>query len=122
MQMKILTVDDEPAINRIVQFSLSRLGHQVVPCTSGEEALQRCDEDLPDLVILDVMMPKVDGMEVCRRLRARDATLPIIFLTARSEQFQGEYAGVGATDWILKPCSLKDILAPVHRYGSRQAQ
>lgn len=120
--MKILTVDDEPAINRIVQFSLSRLGHQVVPCASGKEALDKCADGLPDMVILDVMMPEVDGLEVCRRLRERDSQLPIIFLTARNEQFQGEYAEVGATEWILKPCSLKEILGPVHRYGSRQAE
>src|ERR1700742_1941924 len=83
---RILLVDDEQPIQTLLSFPLQRDGYEVVQAADGAEALARFDEQIFDLVVLDVMLPRMDGLEVCRRLRAKGETVPIIMLTAKSEE------------------------------------
>jgi DNA-binding response OmpR family regulator len=80
---RILLVDDEQPIQTLLSFPLQRDGYEVVVAADGREALLRYEEQTPDLVVLDVMLPKMDGLEVCKRLRAKGETVPIIMLTAK---------------------------------------
>ena len=82
---KILIVDDEPDIREVVSLYLRRDGHSVIPAADGEEALRLYRQGQPDLVVLDLMLPKVSGLEVCRRIQA-DQRVPVVMLTARSEE------------------------------------
>src|SRR6201986_1720184 len=82
---RILLVDDEPPIQTLLSFPLERDGYEVVAAAAGREALARFSEQIFDLVVLDVMLPRMDGLEVCRRLRAKGETVPIIMLTAKSQ-------------------------------------
>jgi DNA-binding response OmpR family regulator len=82
---KILIVDDEPNIREVVSLYLRRDGHSVIPAADGEEALRLYRQGQPDLVVLDLMLPKVSGLEVCRRIQA-DQRVPVVMLTARSEE------------------------------------
>jgi two-component system alkaline phosphatase synthesis response regulator PhoP len=104
--MKILIVDDEPDILDLLEYNLEREGYVVVRATDGEEALSVTKAENPDLILLDIMMPRMDGVEACRRLRAMPDGQKafIVFLTARSEEYS-EIAGLeaGADDYITKP-------------------
>lgn len=103
---KILIVDDEPDILEFLEYNLTKEGFNVVTAADGEEALKVAEKEKPDLIILDIMMPKIDGVEVCRQLRAKpafDHTL-IAFLTAREEDYSQIAAlDVGGDDYITKP-------------------
>ncbi len=103
---KILIVDDEPDILEFLEYNLAKEGFNVVTAADGEEALKVAEKEKPDLIILDIMMPKIDGVEVCRQLRAKpafDHTL-IAFLTAREEDYSQIAAlDVGGDDYITKP-------------------
>ena len=105
---KVLVVDDEPeAVELLVEF-LSSKGYEVLTATSGEEALRRVKENRPHLVLLDVRMPKMDGLEVLRRIREIDAEMGIIMVTAVNEEDVGRQAlELGAFDYIVKPLDLK---------------
>jgi len=108
MSKRILVVDDEMYIVNILDFSLDSEGFEVVNAANGEEALRRAVEVMPDLIILDIMMPKIDGFEVCRALKAKDETkdIPIILLTAKdrdADRKKGEE--VGADGYMTKPFS-----------------
>jgi DNA-binding response OmpR family regulator len=110
---RILLVDDEHSIQTLLSFPLQRDGYEVVRATDGKEALARFGEGTFDLVVLDVMMPKVDGLEVCRRLRAR-STVPIIMLTAKSEEIDKVLGlELGADDYITKPFSMREFRSRV---------
>jgi DNA-binding response OmpR family regulator len=99
---KILLVDDEEAIQKLLLFPLEREGYQVVQARDGQEALDAAAREEFDLVILDLMLPKVDGMEVCRRIRAT-STVPIIMLTAKADEFDKVLGlELGADDYITK--------------------
>src|SRR5690606_37564043 len=102
----VLVVEDEDALATLLDYNLSREGYQVALAGDGEEALLKAAEKLPDLVILDWMLPKVSGIEVCRRLRQRPETrnVPIIMLTARGEE-SDRIRGLdtGADDYVVKP-------------------
>lgn len=106
-------MDDEPAIVRIVQFSMARLGHEIRTASFGEEAIEQAAQFKPQLAIVDVRMPGMDGMELCRRLKADHPDLYVIFLTAWKEERHGEYADAGADAVVIKPCSLREILDAV---------
>jgi PleD family two-component response regulator len=113
---RILVADDEPHIRQILRFTLERAGYQVYLATDGEDALKQASELKPNLVLLDVMMPKVDGYEVCRKMR-QDFTLnqiPVIMLSARGEQ-RDRVAGLegGANDYLVKPYSNEELLLRV---------
>jgi DNA-binding response OmpR family regulator len=99
---RILLVDDEEAIQKLLKFPLEKEGYQVVQARDGQEALDAFERDEFDLVILDLMLPKVDGMEVCRRLRTA-STVPIIMLTAKADEFDKVLGlELGADDYITK--------------------
>jgi DNA-binding response OmpR family regulator len=106
---RILLVDDEQPIQTLLSYPLRKEGYDVVHATDGEQALERFDEQPFDLVVLDLMLPKLDGLEVCRRLRSR-SSVPIIMLTAKSEEID-KVVGLelGADDYITKPFSLREF-------------
>ena len=122
---RILIVDDEPEIVRGIQDNLRFEGYDTSAAYDGEEALRRAAADGPDLVLLDVMMPKVSGWDVCRELRRRGIDVPVIMLTARGEE-DDRVRGLelGADDYIAKPFALRELLARVRavlrRPGPRQ--
>src|SRR5437588_11727940 len=103
----ILLVDDEDSVRKVLTFPLERDGFTVVQAADGEEALDRFDDASIDLVVLDIMLPRLDGLEVCRRLRAT-STVPIIMLTARDDELD-KVVGLelGADDYITKPFSIR---------------
>jgi DNA-binding response OmpR family regulator len=109
----ILLVDDEDAIQKLLTYPLERDGFRVVSARDGEEALDRFGEANPDLVVLDIMLPHLDGLEVCKRLRAR-STVPIIMLTARDDELD-KVVGLelGADDYITKPFSIHEFRSRV---------
>jgi DNA-binding response OmpR family regulator len=122
---RILLVDDEQPIQTLLSFPLQRDGYEVVQASDGREALTRFSEQAFDLVVLDVMMPRMDGLEVCRRLRAR-SSVPIIMLTAKSEEIDKVLGlELGADDYITKPFSMREfrsrVKAALRRSGMAQA-
>ena len=110
---RILLVDDEHAIQTLLSYPLRKDGYEVVQATDGQAALARFVEGTYDLVVLDLMLPKLDGLEVCRRIRAR-STVPIIMLTARAEEVD-KVVGLelGADDYITKPFSMREFRSRV---------
>ncbi len=110
---RILLVDDEQSVQTLLSYPLRKEGYEVVQAGDGREALERFDEQPCDLVVLDVMMPRLDGLEVCRRLRAR-SSVPIIMLSAKSEEID-KVVGLelGADDYITKPFSLAEFRSRV---------
>ena len=116
MQPYILVMEDEDALATLLQYNLEKEGYDVVIASDGEEGLVQIDERQPDLVLLDWMLPKVSGIEVCRRLRGRAETrnLPIIMLTARGEE-SDRVRGLdtGAGDYLTKPFSMVELIARI---------
>lgn len=116
MAKRILVVDDDPTALRLIGYSLQQEGYDVVTATGGQDGLSQARQQVPDLVVLDVMMPDLDGFEVCRRLRADPATsrLPIIMLTAKG-QVSDRVAGfrAGADDYVVKPADPSELVARV---------
>jgi DNA-binding response OmpR family regulator len=113
---KILVVDDQPINVQLLKRKLEREGMQVIPAYSGPEALELVRLEKPELILLDVMMPEMDGIEVCQRLQSDEETrsIPVIFVTARSsKEGKIEGLGVGAVDYITKPIDLDETLARV---------
>jgi DNA-binding response OmpR family regulator len=109
----ILLVDDEEALQKLLAFPLERDGHRVIQARDGEEALERFAEEHVDLVVLDIMLPKLDGLEVCRRLRAA-SSVPIIMLTARDDELDKVLGlELGADDYITKPFSIREFRSRV---------
>jgi DNA-binding response OmpR family regulator len=106
---RILLVDDESSIQTLLSYPLRKEGYEVVQATDGRQALDRFGEESFDLVVLDLMLPGLDGLEVCRRLRSR-SSVPIIMLTARSEEIDKVLGlELGADDYITKPFSLREF-------------
>ena len=112
----ILAVDDEVHILELISFNLKAAGYHVVTALTGEEALKRCEVERPSLVLLDIMQPGIDGLEVCRRLKGDRMTsnIPIIMLTARGDEVD-KILGLelGADDYITKPFSVRELAARV---------
>lgn len=113
MQRTILVVDDEPKIVRLVRSYLETAGYRVLTAENGQEALERFRADRPDLIVLDLMIPGIDGLDVARAVRKHSET-PIIMLTARTEE-SDRLVGLelGADDYVLKPFSPKELVARV---------
>jgi DNA-binding response OmpR family regulator len=109
----ILLVDDEDAVQKLLTYPLEHEGFRVLQARDGEEALRRFEDEQVDLVVLDLMLPKLDGLEVCRRLRAKSA-VPIIMLTARDDELD-KVVGLelGADDYITKPFSIREFRSRV---------
>ena len=125
MTHRILVVEDEPDLLEAVVFALRKEGMKPIPCKDGEEALRLVKERRPDLVLLDLMLPGLDGIEVCRRLRASEETarIPIIMVTAKAEETDAVIGlGVGADDYVRKPFGLKELAARVRSLLRRSAE
>lgn len=106
-------VDDEQAIVDVLAYNLVKAGHEPIVARDGEQALHLARTERPDLVILDLMLPRIDGLDVCRELR-RDGDLPIIILTARDEEIDRVVGlEVGADDYVVKPFSVRELMARV---------
>ncbi len=113
MESKILIVEDEKPISDILKFNLEKEGYRVDTAYDGEEALDRVSQGKPDLVLLDVMLPKLDGFQVCRKIR-EGFTMPILMLTAKEEEVDKVLGlEMGADDYITKPFSMRELLARV---------
>jgi two-component system, OmpR family, alkaline phosphatase synthesis response regulator PhoP len=124
VKQKILIVDDEPDILELIEYNLKKEGYQVFLARNGQEAVTEAKRSLPDLIVLDIMMPKMDGIEACRIMR----TMPefkntfMVFLTARSEEYS-EIAGfnVGADDYIAKPIKPRALVSRINAILRRNA-
>ncbi|PWA06630.1 DNA-binding response regulator [Pueribacillus theae] len=113
MEKKILVVEDEKPIADILQFNLEKEGYQVSVAHDGEEALEKVEKDPPDLLLLDLMLPKKDGMEVCREVR-KTHYMPIIMLTAKDSEIDKVLGlELGADDYVTKPFSTRELIARV---------
>jgi two-component system phosphate regulon response regulator PhoB len=114
MTPHVLVIEDEDALSTLLQYNLEKEGYRVAVAGDGEEAMLQVDEKVPDLILLDWMLPKVSGIEVCRRLRGRAETrnVPIIMLTARGEE-SDRVRGLdtGADDYLTKPFSMTELIA-----------
>jgi DNA-binding response OmpR family regulator len=118
----ILLVDDEDAVRKVLAFPLEKDGYSVVQAGNGEEALQLFEEQQVDLVVLDIMLPRLDGLEVCKRLRAT-STVPIIMLTARDDELDKVLGlELGADDYITKPFSIREFRSRVRALLRRARQ
>jgi two-component system, OmpR family, response regulator len=123
---RVLVVDDEPNIRELVQVALKFHGCMVSTAANGSEAMRQAESAKPDLIVLDVMLPDIDGFEVCRRLRAAGNEVPVIFLTARdtsSDTVTG--LAIGGDDYVTKPFSVEALVARVRavlRRAARSAQ
>ena len=110
----VAVVDDEKNIRELVSYALSREGYRVAVYADGEDAWQVFERQLPDLVILDILMPRMDGLELCRRIRSRSAVVPLIFLTSKDEEFDRVLGlELGADDYLCKPFSTRELVARV---------
>jgi DNA-binding response OmpR family regulator len=117
----ILLVDDEESIQKLLAYPLEREGYRVVQARDGEEALERFASERVDLVVLDIMLPKLDGLEVCKRLRA-ESEVPIIMLTARDDELDKVLGlELGADDYITKPFSIREFRSRVRALLRRAA-
>lgn len=121
-QRKILLVEDEKTLAKALKFNLEKEGFAVEIAFDGEEALKAVSREEPDLVILDLMLPKIDGFEVCRQIR-KNTDIPIIMLTARNEDID-KILGLelGADDYLTKPFNVRELLARIKAIFRRAAQ
>lgn len=111
---RVAVVDDEENILETVSFALRREGYRVDTYNDGLEAWEACEGALPDLAVLDITMPRMDGLELCRRLRSASEAMPIIFLTSRDEEFDRVLGlELGADDYLCKPFSMRELMARV---------
>jgi DNA-binding response OmpR family regulator len=121
-QLTVLLVDDEESVQKLLSYPLEREGYRVVQARDGEEALERYRAERVDLVILDLMLPRLDGLAVCRRLREERSAVPIIMLTARGDEGDKVLGlELGADDYITKPFSIREFMSRV-RALLRRAQ
>ena len=120
MAKKVLVVDDEKPISDIIKFNLEKEGYEVLIAYDGEEALARVEADDPDLIILDLMLPKIDGLEVAKRVRVKHST-PIIMVTAKDSELDKVLGlELGADDYVTKPFSNRELVARVKANLRRQ--
>lgn len=114
MTPKILVVDDEESIVKLVSFNLNREGFQTISAADGHEAWEKIQTEKPDLVVLDVMLPGMDGLALCRLMRQEGYTTPIMMLTARDEEIDKVLGlEMGADDYLTKPFSIRELVARV---------
>lgn len=112
--MKVLIVDDDPRLRDMVSIALTRAGHDTLTASDGQQALTHAARERPDLIVLDVGLPELDGFEVCRRLRARGDEVPVLFLTARDDEIDRVVGlEIGGDDYVTKPFSPRELTARV---------
>jgi DNA-binding response OmpR family regulator len=113
MTQRILVVDDEPAVSDLLAYNLRKAHYEVLVAADGREALRLAEKSSPDLILLDLMIPEVDGLDVCRELR-KTSDVPIIMITARGEEIDRVVGlELGADDYVTKPFSVRELLARV---------
>lgn len=115
---KILIAEDERDIRELITFTLRYHGHEVIAASDGEEALEFALKEHPDLVLLDIRMPRMDGYEVCRSIKENQATqhIPVVFLSAKGQEAEVQQGlDAGATDYILKPFSPDQLVERVNK-------
>ena len=118
---KILVVDDEKPISDIIKFNLEKEGYEVVTAFDGEEALEKVSEEEPALIVLDIMLPKIDGLEVVREVR-KNHNMPIIMVTAKETEIDKVLGlELGADDYVTKPFSNRELVARVKANLRRQS-
>lgn len=122
----MLVVEDEPSLASTLSYNLRKNGFNVMQAGDGLSGLQAARRENPDLIVLDLMLPKMDGLEVCRRLRAYESDVPILMLTAKSEELDRVVGlEMGADDYLTKPFSMRELMARVRallrRSGARHA-
>lgn len=114
VEQRILVVDDEPSITKLVSYNLEKSGFVVDTAADGQTALDKADETQPDLIVLDLMLPRIDGLEVCKRLRQKNNHTPILMLTAKDEELDRVLGlELGADDYLTKPFSPRELVARV---------
>ena len=114
MSQKLLVVEDELSISTLLQFNLEQAGFQVVTAMDGKSGLEKAEAEIPDLIILDLMLPEMDGLEVCKELRLRKLNIPILMLTAKDDEFDKVLGlELGADDYMTKPFSPREVVARV---------
>ncbi len=118
--MKVMLVDDEPGIRLFVKTVVEEAGHEYCFCDNSVEALQIFKQESPDVVILDVMMPKIDGFEVCRQIRSVDSTVPVLFLSAKGDIIDKRIGfSNGGDDYLVKPCNEEELLIRLEALNRR---
>jgi DNA-binding response OmpR family regulator len=118
MTKRILVIEDDPAISRLVDYSLRHEGYDVIAATNGLEGIRKAHDEAPDLIILDVMLPGMDGFEICHQLRAEPDTagLPILMFSAKAQEIDKNTGlKVGADDYLSKPAAPAEIVSRVAR-------
>jgi two-component system alkaline phosphatase synthesis response regulator PhoP len=123
MEKKILVIEDDPATSRLVDYSLRHEGYQVIAAFNGLEGIRKAKTEAPDLVILDVMLPGMDGFEICHQLRADPATaqLPILMFSAKAQDVDKNTGlKVGADDYLAKPAAPAEIVKRVGKLLTRK--
>lgn len=112
MSQKVLVVDDEQSIVTLLQYNLQQSGFEVVTAYDGEEGLEKIFSEKPDIVVLDLMLPKIDGVEVCKSVRNEKNQVPILMLTAKDDEFDKVLGlELGADDYMTKPFSPREVIA-----------
>lgn len=114
MGNKVLVVDDEQSIVTLLQYNLEQAGFEVITAGDGETGRNLAEQESPDIMVLDLMLPKLDGMEVCKQLRQKKISIPILMLTAKDEEFDKVLGlELGADDYMVKPFSPREVIARV---------
>ncbi|RSK28128.1 DNA-binding response regulator [Bacillus sp. HMF5848] len=114
MSKKLLVVDDEQSILTLLQYNLEQAGFEVISAMDGEEGLEKALDNRPDLIVLDLMLPKMDGIEVCKHLRQQKVDVPILMLTAKDDEFDKVLGlELGADDYMTKPFSPREVIARI---------
>jgi DNA-binding response OmpR family regulator len=126
---KVLVAEDEPDIRDLIVYSLEFAGYRVVQASNGEDAIDKAEREQPDLILLDVRMPKLTGYEACERLKARETTrhIPVVFLSALSQESEIRYGlGLGGEEYIIKPFApdelYRRVTAILERLGRGKAR
>lgn len=118
MDKKVLVIEDDPATLRLIGYSLQHEGYQVLTASNGLEGMRKVQDEKPDLIVLDVMLPGIDGFEICHRLRSEPATaqLPILMLSAKAQEIDRDTGlKVGANDYLAKPADPLEIVKRVEK-------
>lgn len=122
-KIKLLLAEDEPALGQIVKESLETRDFEVILCTDGAQALEEYKKETPAVLVLDVMMPKMDGFTLAKEIRSMDDTVPIIFLTAKSQTADVvEGFSIGGNDYLKKPFSIEELIARINNLLNRSLE